>query len=76
MLRFIDRFFNQHKGFRRIMVLWACWLITVVVLRVTRAEVLHVINGSIASIVAAVIGILATAIAFYQWSRHKEDGND
>lgn len=64
--------FEKHKLVRRLTLAWACWLITVVVLRVTRPEVLSDVNAATATIVTAVIGMLATVIAFYQWSRHKE----
>jgi len=67
---------NEHKLIRRLALVWACWLITVVVLRVTTPEVMAQVNSSMATIVVAVIGILATVIAFYQWSRHKEKDGD
>ena len=69
----INKLFNEHKLIRRVALVWACWLITVVVLRVTEPAVLEKVNSSMATIVVAVIGILATVIAFYQWSRHKEN---
>ncbi len=69
------RLFNEHKLTRRLTLLWACWLITVVVLRVTDPSVLEIINGPVATVVSAVIGILATVIAFYQWGRQKDDSN-
>lgn len=73
MMTWIDRLWNEHKFARRAVLVWACWLITVVVLRVTKPEVLGHISAPVASVVAAVIGILATVIAFYQWSRQNED---
>jgi len=78
MADWFDRFFNKNKGMRRIVVVWAMWLITVVILRVTEMEALAKITAPVASVVASVIGILATAIAFYKWSRGKQDdtGND
>lgn len=69
----IGKLINEHKLIRRMVLLWACWLITVVVLRVTEPSVLQHVNGAVATIATAVIGILATVISFYQWSRHKED---
>lgn len=67
-----ERLINKHKFIRRAALVWACWLITVVVLRVTEPEVLPMINAAVATIVTAVIGILTAVIGFYQWSRHKE----
>lgn len=72
----IHKLFNTHKLTRRLVLLWACWLITVVVLRVTNPEVLEHVNGATATIVTGVIGILTTVIAFYQWSRQREEEND
>lgn len=72
----IKDLFEKHKLARRLTLAWACWLITVVVLRVTEPAVLSEVNGSVATIVTAVIGILATVIAFYQWSRSKDDDPD
>ena len=69
----MHRLFNEHKLVRRLTLMWACWLITVVVLRVTEPEVLEHVDAAVATVVTAVIGLLATVIAFYQWSRNKED---
>lgn len=69
----VNKLFNENKFARRAVLGWACWLITVVVLRVTEPEVLHLVNGHVAIIVTAVIGMLVTVIAFYQWSRQKDD---
>lgn len=68
----LGKLVNEHKLIRRLALLWACSLITVVVLRVTQPAVLQHVNAPVATIVTAVIGILATVIGFYQWSRHKE----
>lgn len=57
---------------RRLTLGWAVWLISVVVLRVTEPDIIPQINGFVVTIVTAVIGILTTVIAFYQWSRHQE----
>lgn len=56
--------------FRRTVLLWACTLITVVVLRVTHPDVLPDVSAAVATVVTAVIGILATVIAFY--FKHRE----
>jgi hypothetical protein len=73
---FAHRLFNVHKFVRRVTLAWACWLITIVVLRVTEPEVLEHVDGGVATVVTAVIGILATVIGFYQWSRSKEEKDD
>lgn len=68
----LDRLFERHKFVRRVMVLWACWLISVILLRVFTPEMLPLVTGSVATVITAVIGILATALGFYQWSRNHE----
>lgn len=66
----LDAFFNKHKGARRLLLLWAMCLISWVVVHVV-SKVTE-INGHVAAIVIAVIGILATVIGFYQWSRSND----
>jgi hypothetical protein len=63
---------EKHRLVRRLLLVWAAWLITVVVLRVTEPEVLEHVNGPVATVVTGVLGILATVIAFYQWSRQRD----
>ena len=61
---------DQHKLFRRLALVWACWLITWTVLRVfTDAPV---IEGGTAAALATVCGLLTVVIGFYQWSRDRE----
>lgn len=69
----IERLFNRHRLVRRLALLWACWLITVTVMRVTAIEALPLVTAPVASVVAAVIGLLSVVIGLYQWSRHKDD---
>lgn len=72
-MKFFDDLFNKHKFARRAALFWAMCLITVVVMRVTEPEIITKINASGATIVTAVIGILATVVGFYQWSRKLDD---
>lgn len=72
----IRNLFEVHKLVRRLTLVWAAWLITVVVLRVTQPEVLANVSGPVATVVTAVIGLLATVIAFYQWSRQQDKKED
>jgi len=76
MMGWMDRLFNKHKVVRRLIIFWVCWLITVTVLRVTEAEVITKVGAAGATIVTAVIGMLATVIGLYQWSRNKDDVDD
>ncbi len=60
-------FLRRHRLIPRLVLIWACVLITIVVLRVTDPEVMAVIGGAaVATIVTAVIGILATVVTFYR----------
>ncbi len=71
-MAWFSRLFEEHKFARRATLLWACWLITVVVLRVTEREVIMGISTAGSVVVTGVIGILATVIGFYQWHRSKD----
>ena len=76
LMAWLDRQINGNRLFRRGVLLWACWLVTVVALRATDADVLKTATGSAGVIVTAIIGILATVIGFYQWHRQKDDDRD
>lgn len=67
-------FINRHKIIRRLALIWACAIITVVVLRVTEPEIIVNIGAAGATIVTAVIGMLATILGLYQHQRGKQDG--
>ena len=72
-MKFISRLFEEHKLARRGALVWACWLISVVALRVTEPETLAGMTAASATVVTAIIGILTTVIGFYQWSRGQDD---
>jgi hypothetical protein len=60
-------FFARHFIVRRLVLIWACVLITVVVLRVTDPDVMQAIGGAaVATIVTGVIGILATVLTLWR----------
>lgn len=69
----IKKFFEEYKGARRLSLFWAIWLITVVAFRVTRPEIITNISPAGATVVSAILGILATVITFYQWHRSQDD---
>jgi len=66
----IDRLFNQHKVVRRSLVYWAIGLITFVTIVVFHD--LEKITTPVASAFGLVIGLLATVLGLYQWSRNKD----
>lgn len=63
--------FPNNKFFRRIILLWAMVLITTVVVWTWRST--PDISTGTAAALGAVVGILATVIGFYQWSRKRDD---
>lgn len=74
--KFIKSMFEEHKAARRVTLFWALWLISVVVLRVTDPEVIPTITAAAATVVTAIIGILTTVVAFYQWHRSKDNNKE
>lgn len=59
-------FLRRHRLFPRLTLIWACTIITIVVLRVTEPDVISAVGPAGATIVTGVIGILATVIAFFR----------
>lgn len=60
------------KFFRRLVLLWSMLLITWVIWRTFGDSPPEIVNGT-ALAAGSVIGLLATAIGFYNHSRHRED---
>jgi len=72
-VKWVSDLFEKHKLVRRAALVWACGLITIVVLRVTDPAVFVQVNAAGATIVTAVVGILTAVISLYQWCRSKDD---
>lgn len=77
----IDHLFNEHMLVRRLLVIWAIVLITVVVFKLL--SIMTTIDTATAAVVSAVVGILATVTGFYIKSReldakreHERDMDD
>jgi membrane associated rhomboid family serine protease len=70
MKNWVDRLFNEHQLVRRLLVVWAIFLITWVVVQVFSD--LGAINAAVASALATVSGILSMVIVHYQWSRGRD----
>jgi drug/metabolite transporter (DMT)-like permease len=62
---------NENKLVRRLALLWAVLLISAVVL-ITWLRPPDIPSSTVTA-VGIVVGILATVIGFYQWSRGKDD---
>lgn len=71
LLRWVDRLFNRHKFVRRLLVLWAASLITWVIFRVFTD--LTLITTPVVSAMSIVVGLLATAIGFYNYQRRLDE---
>ena len=70
--KWVEALFEDHKLVRRLLVLWAVWLITVVVLNAIGK--ISNIDAAAATMVGSIVGILATVTAFYIRSRELDDG--
>jgi len=70
----IECWFEDHKLVRRILVLWAIWLITSIAfdLLIMNPEK---VSEPVAKVAIACVGLLSIVLTFYQWSRGKE-GSD
>jgi len=66
----VDRLFNKHKLVRRTMVFWAIYLVTFV-LTIAMLN-MDKITGPVATVIVSVVGLIATVLAFYQWSRTRD----
>jgi hypothetical protein len=64
---------EHHKLIRRLALLWACTLNTVILLRVTEPDVITALGAAGATVITAVVGILTSVIAFYQHHRSQDD---
>lgn len=73
LLNFVNRLFNEYKFVRRVIVVWAIWLISLVALRATADMAL--VTASVAALAGSVIGILGVVLKFYFDDRNC-DGKD
>lgn len=69
--KWADRLFNKHKFVRRLLVFWAAALITWVIARVFTD--LTLITTPVVSAMSIVVGLLTTAIGFYNYQRRLDD---
>lgn len=69
----IEALVAAPKFFRRVVLIWAMTLTTIVVLRVTTPEVLTKATAGGATIAVSAIGILLTVVTLYQWLRQQDE---
>ena len=74
MKKHIASFFNDHKGARRLVLIWACWLFTVIVFRVTQPEVITEATAATATIIGTLVTLITIPIGFY--FHHRKEGKD
>lgn len=73
MVGTIDKLANKGRLFRRLILIWSICLVTYFVHGIMDHDFLIAVGTAGASVVIAVIGILATVISFYQWHRNQDD---
>lgn len=66
----LHRLFEEYKIVRRLIVLWAT--ITITWTTVVMFGDISLITAAASTAYVANIGLLATVIAFYQWSRARD----
>ena len=66
----IDDLFNKHKLVRRMTVIWAVTLVTIVVMIAMTNMAL--ITAPVATVVGSVIGLVATVLGFYMKGRQMD----
>jgi len=64
-------FLEKYKVVRRLLLLWACWLITWTTLTVF--DSLIFITPSVASALATIVGLMSVVLGFYIKKRFDED---
>lgn len=72
----LKRLFEEHKFARRSSLYIAWGLIGYATLQVYEPEIMAATNASPQAIYATTVGLMATVIGFYQWSRNKDDKHD
>lgn len=71
----LREFIWKHLTMRNLVVVWACAMITIAILRATDPEVLGSMTGAAATVVTGVIGILTVALRFHQKKKVQQDGH-
>jgi hypothetical protein len=69
-LEFIGLLFEEYKAARRVLLIWACILITVSVDRFW--DSLPMITEPVAKVLIVILGLLGVVLGFYQWSRERD----
>lgn len=67
----LNSFFEKHKGARRVALFWAICIITYATHKMF-ADIGAITSAS-ATAYATICALLTTVIAFYQWSRNKDE---
>lgn len=70
MKKFIYKMVEEHKFFRRSVLIWSMGLITYCTIQVF--DKIGKLTAADAAVFSTVVGLLTITIGFYQWSR----GND
>lgn len=73
---FFELLFEKYKFVRRATIVWACCIITWAIYVTFNKDLTPDISGSTAAALGTVVGLLATVIALYQWSRKRDDDRE
>lgn len=68
-MKWLIVFFEDYKGARRLCLLWAVSIITIVLERASRPEIFTQLTPEQTAFVGLVVGILTVVIKFYHDSR-------
>ena len=69
-MMWVDDLFNKHKLVRRMTVIWAVTLVTIVVMIAMTNMAL--ITAPVATVVGSVVGLVATVLGFYMKGRQMD----
>lgn len=72
-MRWVDRFFNKHKGARRLSLFVSLGLLIYITVQTLTPEALASYNAASASVVLGLIGALTTPVVVYKVTRGKEE---
>lgn len=70
-MRWISDLFEKHKLVRRALLVWICWLITVIVLWVLGNPA--AVTDPVSRFFIAVVGLFTVVAGLYQYLRGRED---
>jgi len=68
------KYLQERKALSLVFVLWACWLVSYVVIQVFTD--ISKINAAVVSALGTVFGLPALAVGVIKWRQNKNAGSD